>query len=107
MLSALNKDMLKILRENGRLTNKECASLLNCSEKEAQASREFLEEQGILASYTIVVNDNHKELESQSIQALVELSVCQKKTGYDAIAKNHQYPQVSGLCCCQDSMTFL
>ena len=80
------KEIVKILQENSRLTNKEISDLLNITELQVEKKIRDLISSGIIRQFSLVLNENL--IEGYPIKALVELSVRpEKDTGFDSIAK--------------------
>ncbi len=97
-MTDIDAKIISLLKENARLPNDKIATALNISEDKVQDAISNLEAKGIIAAYSVVINDALID-DHETIKALVELSVApEKKTGYDAIAKRiYNYPNVSGL----------
>jgi len=80
------KNLLKLLRENSRLTNSELSAMLGISEAEVAGEIARLEKEGIILGYTAIVNE--EKLDDNSVTALMEVRVSpQAEKGYDIVAK--------------------
>ncbi len=84
---SLDQDVIRLLRDDARLTAKDIAGMLGVAEKSVAACISHLEKDGVILKYTTVTNDP-KGNKGTKIRALIELSIRpEKKTGYDAIAR--------------------
>ena len=52
----MEKKLLQLLEENARLSNKQLAVMLNCTEEEVEAAIADYESRGILKGYKALVN---------------------------------------------------
>ncbi|MDA1353338.1 MAG: Lrp/AsnC family transcriptional regulator [bacterium] len=98
-MDELQQQVLTVLKDNARLSNKEIASRVNSDESAVSAAIKALEKTGIILGYGAVVNDEVLADHGDSkIRAFVELKIQPvKQTGYDAIAKRiYSYPNVVG-----------
>lgn len=83
-MEKLQKEIIKILKDDCRLSAKEIAVLLNSTEEIVAQEIEKLEEQGVILKYSAVVNSNKI---GTGVQALIEVRVTpQRAKGFDAIA---------------------
>lgn len=83
-MEKLQKEIIKILKDDCRLRAKEIAVLVNSTEEAVAQEIEKLEEQGVILKYSAVVNSNKTE---SGVQALIEVRVTpQRAKGFDAIA---------------------
>ena len=89
--------LLKLLKNNARLTNAELAVMLGKSEAEVAADIDKLEKDGIITGYTAIVDE--AVYDPNSVTALIELKVTpQSQSGYDDIAKSiAAYEQVESV----------
>lgn len=80
------KDIVKILQQNARISDRELAEILGVTEAEAAAEIKKLEDSGIIKGYSVIVDD---ELYDKSLVcATIELKVTpQRDCGFDDIAK--------------------
>ncbi|MCL2019146.1 MAG: Lrp/AsnC family transcriptional regulator [Oscillospiraceae bacterium] len=85
MENTTNK-ILHILRGNARLTNAQIAAMLGLSENEVRAEITALEESGIIAGYSAIINE--EEYDKNATTAVIQLKVSpQLDNGYDAIVR--------------------
>lgn len=76
--------LLKLLKENARLTNKELAVMLNRDEEVIQTQITELEQNGIIKGYKALINEQKV---NAGVSALIELKVTPKKEfGFQDIA---------------------
>lgn len=80
------KDIVKILQQNARISDRELAEILGVTEAEAAEEIKKLEDSGIIKGYSVIVDD---ELYDKSLVcATIELKVTpQRDCGFDDIAK--------------------
>ena len=93
-----NRDkIIKILREDGRTTDKEIAVMLDIEESEAAKIRKELEDSDIIKKYSVVIDS--EKLEDQPVFAFIDCKVTPTKgVGYDDIAKKiYKFPEVHSL----------
>ena len=90
-----DKEILQLLQQNSRHSNKDIADMLELSETDVEEKIQHMVYQGIIRQFTAIVNDN--SMEGYPIKALVELSISpEKDTGYDSIAKRiFEYSEVT------------
>lgn len=85
-MDTTQKEIVKLLQDNSRLTNKEISEMLDVSEAQVEKKISDLISSGIIRQFSLVLNENL--IEGYPIKALVELSVRpEKDTGFDSIAK--------------------
>ena len=89
--------LLKLLRNNARLTNAELAVMLDKSEAQVAADIEKLEKDGVITGYTAIIDET--VYDPASISAMIELKVTpQSQSGYDDIARSiASYEQVDSV----------
>ena len=89
--------LLKLLRNNARLTNAELAVILDKSEAQVAADIEKLEKDGVITGYTAIIDET--VYDPASITAMIELKVTpQSQSGYDDIARSiASYEQVDSV----------
>lgn len=76
--------LLKLLKDNARLTNKELAVMLNRDEEVIQTQITELEQNGIIKGYKALINEQKV---NAGVSALIELKVTPKKEfGFQDIA---------------------
>jgi DNA-binding Lrp family transcriptional regulator len=79
------------------MSNKELASMLDCTEKDVEKEIQKLENDGIIIGYSALVNE--EKFDKNFVTALIELRVSpQAENGYDEIAqKIAQYREVNSV----------
>ena len=83
-MEKLQNEIIKILKDDCRLSAKEIAILANSTEGDVLSAIEDLESQGIILKYSAVINSNKTD---SGVQALIEVRVTpQRAKGFDAIA---------------------
>lgn len=91
------KKLVKLLRENARLSNEELAVMLGISEKEVTEKIAQLENDGTIIGYSAIINE--EEFDKNCVTAFIELKVSpQVQCGYDDIAAMiAQHPEVDNV----------
>lgn len=96
-MNKLEKDIIGILEEDARTSPKDIAVILGISQQEVEKTIKKLEDQGVIAKYTVIVNNEliNKDL----VEALIEVKVSpMKDSGFDAIAEQiYQFPEVKSV----------
>ncbi len=89
--------IIKILREDGRTTDREIAVMLDIEEAEAKRIRKELENSDVIRKYSVVIDS--EKLEDQPVFAFIDCKVTPTKgVGYDDVAKKiYKYPEVHSL----------
>ncbi|MDD3155536.1 MAG: Lrp/AsnC family transcriptional regulator [Victivallaceae bacterium] len=84
--------ILRLLRENARISNGDIAARLSISEKKVASAIAELEKEKIILGYTAVVND----LDEAVVRALIEVKVTpQRDGGFDHVAMRiARFPEV-------------
>lgn len=81
------KNILDLLAENPRLSNRDIAVMLDMDESAVSTEISRLEKEGIICGYRAIV-DWSKVSERESVTALIELKVTPRRdTGFDEIAE--------------------
>ncbi len=90
----MKKELISILQENCRISDKELARRLGVTEDEVRRAIADLEKERIIRGYTVVVNDTM--LEEKKVKALIEVKVTPTRDGgFDAVAKRiARFPEV-------------
>ncbi|MTI80643.1 MAG: Lrp/AsnC family transcriptional regulator [Firmicutes bacterium] len=90
----LDKAILELLEQNGKITNDEIATLLDIPEEEVQKLIEDLEQKGIIAGYQTVINWD--KVEDEKVNAVIEVKITpQREVGFDAVAERiYRFPEV-------------
>ena len=89
--------LIKILKNNARITNSELAVLLDKSEEQVAADIAKLEADGVIKGYSAIVDES--AYDANSVFALIELKVTpQSQSGFDEIANQiASYEQVESV----------
>lgn len=83
-MNDLDREIISLLREDGRLTAAGIASAVGRGEKEVKERIRALEECGVIAGYTAIINSDDAD---ESVEALIEVKVTpQRGHGFDKIA---------------------
>ncbi|SDA29366.1 DNA-binding transcriptional regulator, Lrp family [Ruminococcus sp. YE71] len=78
--------LLRLLKQNARLTNAELAVMLGISEAEVAEKMAEYERQGIIKGYTAIIDDSAAD--PNTVTAFIELKVTpQSRSGFDEIAQ--------------------
>ena len=78
--------LIKLLRQNARMTNEELAVMLDISADEVGKKIAQLEKDGILKGYSAIIDES--KYDPNSVFALIELNVTpQSQSGYEEIAR--------------------
>lgn len=79
-------DIIRILQQNARISNRELAEMLGITEAEAAAEIQKLEDSGVIKGYSVIVDD--ELYDKSTVYATIELRVTpQRDCGFDDIAK--------------------
>lgn len=89
--------LIKLLKNNARITNSELAVLLDKSEEQVAADIAKLEKDGVIKGYSAIVDES--AYDPNSVLALIELKVTpQSQSGFDEIANQiASYEQVESV----------
>lgn len=80
------REIVEILRQKARISNKELGEMLGITPQEAAAEIERLEKSGIIKGYSVIVDD--ELYDSSVVYATIQLKVTpQRDCGFDDIAK--------------------
>ena len=92
-----HSEILKILEENARLSNKEIATLAGLKESEVKSIIEELETKGIIRKYKAIID--YEKAGIEAVQALIDIKVIpERSTGYDNIAERiSKFPEVKSV----------
>lgn len=91
------EQLIKLLRNNARITDSELAVLLGKKETEVTKDIEKLETDGIIKGYSAIIDES--AFDPNSVNALIELKVTpQSQSGFDEIANQiASYEQVESV----------
>lgn len=82
------RDILELLRENARISVSDMADLTGLSEEAVTDIIQDFESRGVIAQYTVVLDESKIPDTLKKTRALVEIRVRpEKKTGFDAVAR--------------------
>jgi len=92
-----HSEILKILEENARLSDKEIATLAGLNESEVKSIIEELETKGIIRKYKAIID--YEKAGIEAVQALIDIKVTpERSTGYDNIAERiSKFPEVKSV----------
>ena len=93
----MEKDIIRILRENARLSAKEIAVRIGKEEKEVADTIKSLEEDGSIKGYQAIIVESI--LPELTVKAIIQVKVRpEREGGFDRIAKRLcRFPEVSSL----------
>ena len=96
-MTALERDILKILKEDARISAAKIAAMLSVEEGQVKTCIADMEKSGLLVKYTAIVNSEKQE--DSLVEALIEVKVTPKmKEGFDGIAKQiASFPEVKAV----------
>lgn len=96
-MTALQRDVLKVLTEDARIAPKKIAAMLSVTEEEVRACITEMEKSGLLVKYTVILNP--EKVDEAVVDALIEVKVTPKcKVGFDGIAKQiAAFPEVNAV----------
>ncbi len=85
-MNELQKNIIKLLKEDARYTTAELAVMLGKDEKAVAEAKKELEDSGVIVKYTAVING--EKTGENYVDALIEVKVTpQARSGFDAIAE--------------------
>jgi len=87
-------EILKILENNARVSNREIADMLNISVEEVEKTIEKLENEGVILKYKTLIN--WEKVGVEEVYAIIDVRVnLTREKGYDDIAKRiAKFPEV-------------
>ncbi len=96
-MNALNRQILNILKEDGRYTAEKIAVMLGEETEKVSAAIRDMEERGVIVKYAAIVNAEADD--DEHVEALIEVKVTpQKGQGFDALAEEvSRYEEVTGV----------
>jgi len=91
------EELLKILEENARISDKEIAKMVGMEEEEVEQTISELENSGIIRKYKALIN--HDKAGIETVQAVIDVKVSpERNTGYDSIAERiSRFPEVKSV----------
>ena len=82
----MKNDIIRILQQNARISERELGVMLGISEEEASDEIKKLEDEGIIKGYSVILNE--ELYDKSAVYATIELKVTpQRDCGFDDIAK--------------------
>jgi len=92
-----HNEVLRILEENARLSDKEIATLAGLKESEVKSIIGELESRGVIRKYKAIID--YEKAGIESVQALIDIKVTpERSTGYDSIAERiSKFPEVKSV----------
>ena len=96
-MNNLYRRMLSVLKEDGRMPAETMAVMLNKPAEEVKKVIADMEKKGVIANYTVLVNEEKAGMEG--VQALIEVKVSpQYSRGFDSIAEDiYQFEEVKSV----------
>jgi DNA-binding Lrp family transcriptional regulator len=93
----MNNEILKLLENDARLTDKQLAVMLDMDEAEIRKEIDALEKSGTILAYKTIVD--WEKTERESVTAMIEVKLTpQKEKGFDRVAeKIYNYPEVKSV----------
>lgn len=90
-------NLIKLLKQNARLSSKELAAMIGTTEQEVDARIKEYEKTGAIKGYSAIINDDLAD--KDNVTAFIEVKVTPKADcGFDDIAKTiMQYDEVESL----------
>ena len=92
----LEKQILDLLKKDSRLSHKEISVRLGSNETKISALIKKLEDDGVIARYSIIANEDNHEDGREKVRALIEVQVKPEGgLGFENVAKRvSQFPNV-------------
>ena len=96
-MKKLYEDIIMLLKEDARMPVSDIATMLGCDEDSVKECIADMEKQGVIAKYTVIVND--QKYEKESVEALIEVKVSPvREKGFDEIAQYiYQFDEVKSV----------
>ncbi len=93
----MNNEILKLLENDARLTNKQLAIMLDTDEAEVSSEIDALEKNGTILGYKTIID--WEKTERESVSAMIEVKLTpQRDRGFDRVAeKIYNYPEVQAV----------
>ncbi|MCK4475924.1 MAG: Lrp/AsnC family transcriptional regulator [Methanophagales archaeon] len=91
------EEILKILEENARISDKEIAKMVGLDEDEVKQTISELENRGVIRKYKALINPEKAGIEA--VQALIDVKLSPERTvGYDSVAERiSRFPEVKSV----------
>lgn len=96
-MNELRTEILKLLREDARLTAADVAKLTGAAEADVAKEITALEETGVIRKYTVIIDEELAD--KDVVEALIEVKVSPMfKHGFDSIAEDiYQFDEVQNV----------
>ena len=93
----MKNEILKLLENDARLTDKQLAVMMNTDEAEIRREIDELEKSGTILAYKTIVD--WEKTENESVTAMIDVKLTpQKERGFDRVAeKIYNYPEVQAV----------
>ena len=93
----MKNEILKLLENDARLTDKQLAVMMDTDEAEIRREIDSLEKNGTILAYKTIVDGEKTDIES--VTAMIEVKLTpQKEKGFDRVAeKIYNYPEVKAV----------
>ncbi len=93
----MNNEILKLLENDARLTDKQLATMLDRDETEIKKEIEELEENGTIVGYKTIID--WEKTDKESVTAMIDVKLTpQRDKGFDRVAeKIYNYPEVQAV----------
>ena len=98
-MEKLKNEIIKLLDENARYTNKQLAALTGVTEQQATDAVRQLEADGVIVKYSAIINTEAMDDIHKKVNALIEVKVApQKLKGFDSYAEEiYNFSEVKSL----------
>ena len=93
----MKNEILKLLENDARLTDKQLAVMMNTDEAEIRREIDALEKNGTILAYKTIID--WEKTENESVTAMIDVKLTpQKERGFDRVAeKIYNYPEVQAV----------
>ena len=93
----MKNEILKLLENDARLTDKQLAVMMNTDEAEIRREIDAMEKNGTILAYKTIID--WEKTENESITAMIDVKLTpQKERGFDRVAeKIYNYPEVQAV----------
>ena len=93
----MNKEILKLLEQDARLSAEQLSVMLNCDKSEIERELDEYEKNGTILGYKAIVD--WEKTEQESVTAMIDVKLTpQRDRGFDRVAeKIYNYPEVKAV----------
>ena len=93
----MKNEILKLLENDARLTDKQLAVMMNTDEAEIRREIDAMEQNGTILAYKTIID--WEKTENESVTAMIDVKLTpQKERGFDRVAeKIYNYPEVQAV----------